>query len=95
MKRIKYNDLKLAILFVGPLDIADFVLVSPDRSQFSCKECGSVFKDHSNCRRHVKTRHFQEQPVPCPVCGVTYKNKNSLNGHLRAQHGILNIKHIT
>merc|ERR1719452_351151 len=46
----------------GPLETSWGSLVIPneDRSEFRCTVCGHVSKDKSNCRRHVKTKHFPE-----------------------------------
>ena len=36
----------------------DFVLANPDKSQFSCKKCESIFKDRKSCISHAKNVHI-------------------------------------
>ena len=51
----------------GPHETSWGSLVIPNenKSEFSCKVCGHVSKDKSNCRRHVKTKHFFEVVGVC------------------------------
>ena len=75
-----------------PLIIWTFPLLGPSDlilesgKEFICQECGKVFNDRSNCRRHVRAVHFAEIPEKCPICGNVLKNKNSLSCHIRMYH---------
>jgi len=53
----------------------------PPVEKFQCRACGKQFNDRSNCRRHVKSAHFQEEQVSCSLCGKFYKNKRSAQTH--------------
>jgi len=55
--------------------------VFPVMEKFRCCVCGKVFNDRSNCRRHVKSFHFEEEQVSCQNCGKFYKNKRSAQAH--------------
>ena len=55
--------------------------VFPPVEKFQCRACGKQFNDRSNCRRHVKSTHFQEEQVSCSLCGKFYKNKRSAQTH--------------
>ena len=62
------------------------MIIDIDGTTFSCQACGKTFKDKSNCRRHVRSTHFQEVSADCTVCEKVFKNKNSLKCHMRAVH---------
>jgi len=55
--------------------------VFPPQEKFQCRACGKQFNDRSNCRRHVKSAHFEEEQVSCSLCGKFYKNKRSAKTH--------------
>ena len=55
--------------------------VFPPQEKFQCQACGKQFSDRSNCRRHVKSAHFEEEQVSCSLCGKFYKNKRSTKTH--------------
>jgi len=41
---------------------------------YSCGFCGKEFRDQSNCRRHVKEKHFGQDKEYCPLCAkLLYK----------------------
>jgi len=55
--------------------------VYPSVEKFQCQDCGKVFSDRSNCRRHVKEFHFGEGQVSCQNCGKNFKNKRYAQAH--------------
>jgi len=56
--------------------------VQKKESGFDCGMCGKEFSDQSNCRRHVKEKHFGADQERCPVC---YKaiSKRNLPRHIK------------
>jgi len=41
---------------------------------YSCGFCQKEFRDQSNCRRHVREKHFGQDKDSCPLCGkILYK----------------------
>jgi len=65
---------------------SDLILENVSGKEFICQECGKIFNDRSNCRRHIKAVHLTEIPEKCPICGNVLKNKNSLSCHIRMYH---------
>ena len=43
--------------------IREYVMRSSDKSQFSCKACGSIFKDRKSCVSHAKNVHVESKLV--------------------------------
>ena len=68
-------------------DIGDLVVslpatsVYPPVERFQCAVCAKVFTDKSNCRRHIKSTHFEEAQVSCSGCGKVFKNKRYAKDH--------------
>ena len=55
--------------------------VYPSVEKFQCQDCGKVFSERGNCRRHVKEFHFGEDQVSCQNCGKNFKNKRYAQAH--------------
>ena len=68
------------ILFIDASDYLEHFNDALDE-KYRCKICKKEFKDKSNCRRHIKNIHFNDEPVSCPICGRQYKNRNSFASH--------------
>jgi len=45
-------------------------------SGFSCVECGKYFSDQSNCRRHVREKHFGHDQETCRICHKFISKRN-------------------
>jgi len=45
-------------------------------SGFSCTECGKHFSDQSNCRRHVREKHFGQDQDTCGICNKQISKRN-------------------
>jgi len=43
---------------------------------FSCTECGKLFSDQSNCRRHVREKHFGQDQDTCAICNKLISKRN-------------------
>jgi len=43
---------------------------------FSCTECGKQFSDQSNCRRHVREKHFGQDQDTCRICNKLISKRN-------------------
>ena len=56
----------------------------PNVEKYRCVQCGKVFSDKSNCRRHVKLVHFGEKEPQdnCPLCQKLMLKKH-INHHAR------------
>jgi len=56
----------------------------PNVEKYRCTQCGKVFSDKSNCRRHVKLVHFGEKEPQdhCPQCHKLMLKKH-INHHAR------------
>ena len=41
-----------------------------DHQTYRCVECGKVYNDQSNCRRHIKIAHLGQKELRdyCPFC---------------------------
>jgi len=58
----------------GQQGVSNYVLKT--ESGFTCAECGKQFSDQSNCRRHVKEKHFGAEQDSCPVCNKVISRRN-------------------
>ena len=56
-------------------------LVLSTSTGFSCGVCTKDFSDKSNCRRHIKEKHFGLNQLPCPFCQQIYL-KRYIQGHM-------------
>jgi len=77
-------EIEIFIIFSDPGELVEQYTdntVFPVMEKFRCCVCGKVFNDRSNCRRHVKSFHFEEEQVSCQNCGKFYKNKRSAQAH--------------
>ena len=54
---------------------------------FMCAVCAYKSKDHSNMRRHVKTKHM-EHTFKCQTCGVTMSQRGQLKTHYMNKHNL-------
>ena len=76
-------------------DIGDLVVslpassVYPPVERFQCAVCAKVFTDKSNCRRHIKSTHFEEAQVSCSGCGKVFKNKRYARDHYTRCTGLI------
>jgi len=64
----------------GQKGINSFVLRS--ETGYTCVECGKQFSDQSNCRRHIKEKHFGQDQDNCPVCNKIISKRN-LQRHVK------------
>ena len=46
--------------------------------KYQCLQCGKVFSDRSNCKKHIKIIHFGEKEARdcCPYCQKLMLKKN-------------------
>ena len=56
-------------------------LVLTTTTGFICTVCNKEFSDKSNCRRHIKEKHFGLNQEPCPHCNQVYL-KRYISGHM-------------
>jgi len=76
-------------------DIGDLVVslpatsVYPPVERFQCSVCAKIFTDKSNCRRHIKSTHFEEAQVTCSGCGKVFKNKRYARDHYTRCTGLI------
>jgi hypothetical protein len=56
-------------------------LVQTTTTGFTCSVCGKEFSDKSNCRRHLKEKHFGLNQSQCPCCHQIYL-KRYIQGHM-------------
>jgi len=56
-------------------------LVLSTSTGFTCAVCTKDFSDKSNCRRHIKEKHFGLNQLPCPFCQQIYL-KRYIQGHM-------------
>jgi len=50
-----------------------------------CKQCGKIFKDKSNMRRHVKM-HLQIKNYQCSICSNTFIQSTNCMTHIVEHH---------
>jgi len=55
--------------------------IFPPVEKYRCFACGKTFNDRSNCRRHVKSAHFEQEQVSCRNCNKLFKHKQSAQAH--------------
>jgi len=56
-------------------------LVLSTSTGYTCAVCTKDFSDKSNCRRHIKEKHFGLNQLPCPFCHQIYL-KRYIQGHM-------------
>jgi len=61
-------------------------LLSP-QIEYQCEECGQFFLHLRGLRRHVKSKHGEDQSrFPCPKCDAVMSRKDVLDRHLYRKH---------
>ena len=70
-------ELNMIVYFVDPSHLVEVVLDNTVE-KFRCVLCGKIFKDKSNCRKHIKVLHFgvKERQDPCPLCSKLMLRKH-------------------
>jgi hypothetical protein len=67
--------------------IKDFVIRKEGlESGFICAICNTAFSMQSNCRRHVKEKHFGLNQLLCPFCNQPFL-KRHIQGHISTCKG--------
>ena len=67
--------------------IKDFVIRKDGlEGGFVCAICHTEFSMQSNCRRHVKEKHFGLNQLPCPFCNQPFL-KRHIQGHISTCKG--------
>mgnify|MGYP002476672876 CR=1 FL=1 len=59
---------------------------SDSQADFLCQECGKVFVNVSNLRRHLKL-HSESKKFSCPECPLTFPRPDQLASHMRVHQG--------
>ena len=59
-----------------------------DNSKYTCRYCGSEFKDRNQMLHHVKTMHDGTQ-FACRQCQRSYVSISGLNEHVKKMHNKL------
>ena len=47
-----------------------------------CDQCGMLFKQAKQLKRHCYEKHSKRKPVECKTCGIQFDHQYSLNKHL-------------
>ncbi|UKK01037.2 hypothetical protein MACK_001850 [Theileria orientalis] len=58
---------------------------------FSCDQCGSVFTNASNMRRHKRFFHSNRKGFKCERCDVMFTRSDHLKRHYRSHNRFVNI----
>ena len=74
--QIKKYEESINLLFVGPASY-----VHRTDTGYRCGFCGKECRDQSNCRRHVKEKHFGQGKKFCTSCGKMFY-KRHLQDHI-------------
>nr|PVC53457.1 hypothetical protein MACL_00000070 [Theileria orientalis] len=56
---------------------------------FSCDQCGSVFTNASNMRRHKRFFHSNRKNFKCELCNVTFTRSDHLKRHYRSHNRVV------
>jgi len=65
-------------------NVSDFI--ERTQTSFLCRGCGKEFRDQSNCRRHIKEKHFGQDQGACPLCYKTL-SKRYIKDHIKSCSG--------
>ena len=56
------------------------------KSKFLCKECGSLFQNAFNLKKHVDNVHFKIKAYSCDQCEYKNAKKNNVTRHIASVH---------
>ena len=54
-------------------------------NQWTCSTCVIIFRDKTDCRRHVEAKHINSTVYECPLCPFKCRTEYSFRKHER-QH---------
>ncbi len=52
----------------------------------SCRQCGHVFAQPADLKKHVLTVHDKKRPFQCEQCGKRFGEKGNMSKHIRSVH---------
>lgn len=60
--------------------------VTTKPKRFACDQCGQLFTERSNRKKHVEAVHLKLRPHGCATCGAEFAAKVNLHKHILSVH---------
>lgn len=65
--------------------VATMMSKSAASGRWSCVPCATEFRDKTDLRRHVESKHVDAEVI-CPICSNSYKTRETFSKHMAKKH---------
>lgn len=91
---VKLQAIKAYFCFLGrrvnfEIDSRDYAVIQDSNNgniKYSCNKCSAKVKTLTYLRRHIATKHFNYNSLPCPECSELFCNNSDRKKHILITH---------